>query len=72
MRTVSRKNVTVINFVQSRVRSVFRAPTRIFKILAIPSILAHGKSYEHCFMKKCDDHKLYARSSFEWFFMQSR
>ncbi|RWW61867.1 hypothetical protein BHE74_00031047, partial [Ensete ventricosum] len=43
-------------------RSVFRAPSRKFKILAIPNILAHGKSYEHGFMKKCDGHKLCAMS----------
>ncbi|RWW61837.1 hypothetical protein BHE74_00031082, partial [Ensete ventricosum] len=54
-------------------RSVFRAPTRKFKILAIPIVLAHGKSYEHGFMKKYDGHKLYgksrAKSSFDQFFM---
>ncbi|RRT32490.1 hypothetical protein B296_00038287 [Ensete ventricosum] len=55
---VSRKNAMVINFreVVSRVefRSVFRAPSRIFKILANPNVLAHdhGKSYEHDFAKK--------------------
>ncbi|RWV78522.1 hypothetical protein GW17_00060509, partial [Ensete ventricosum] len=50
-------------------RSVFRAPSRKFKILAIPNILAHGKSYEHGFMKKCDGHKLCAMSRFDRFFM---
>ncbi|RWV77902.1 hypothetical protein GW17_00061210 [Ensete ventricosum] len=53
MNTVSRKNAMVINFreVSSRdeFRSVFHAPSRKFKILAIPDILAHGKSYEHGF-----------------------
>ncbi|RRT68161.1 hypothetical protein B296_00009984 [Ensete ventricosum] len=32
-------------------RSVFRAPSRKFKLLAIPYVLAHGKSYEHGFRK---------------------
>ncbi|RRT32470.1 hypothetical protein B296_00054070, partial [Ensete ventricosum] len=44
-------------------RSVFRALPRKFKILAILDILAHGKSYEHGFMKKCDGHKLCTKSS---------
>ncbi|RRT85904.1 hypothetical protein B296_00003770, partial [Ensete ventricosum] len=34
-------------------RSVFRAPSRKFKLLAIRNVLAHGKPYEHRFMKKC-------------------
>ncbi|RRT44968.1 hypothetical protein B296_00039017 [Ensete ventricosum] len=95
--TVLRKNVMVINFVQSHVsisfsctvletqntghsqhisqwkviqaqfyektrwsetlgnvmfRSVFRALSQKFKILAIPNILADGRSYEHGFVKK--------------------
>ncbi|RZR92006.1 hypothetical protein BHM03_00020263 [Ensete ventricosum] len=54
-------------------RSVFLAPSRKFKILAIPNVLAHGKSYEHGFAKKHDDHKLYgksrAESSFDRFFV---
>ncbi|RWW73479.1 hypothetical protein BHE74_00018643 [Ensete ventricosum] len=33
-------------------RSIFRAPFQNFKILAIPNLLAHGNSYERCFMKK--------------------
>ncbi|RRT48871.1 hypothetical protein B296_00050071, partial [Ensete ventricosum] len=53
-------------------RSVFHTPSQKFKILAIPNILAHGKTYEHNFMKKCDDHKLCAtsraKSSFDRFF----
>ncbi|RZS19809.1 hypothetical protein BHM03_00052249 [Ensete ventricosum] len=50
-------------------RSVFRAPSRKFKILAIPDVwLAHGKSYEHGFMKKCDDYKLCTKSRSEWSF----
>ncbi|RWW35631.1 hypothetical protein BHE74_00059413, partial [Ensete ventricosum] len=35
-------------------RSIFRTPSKKFKILAIPDALAHRKSYEHGFMKKCD------------------
>ncbi|RWW65077.1 hypothetical protein BHE74_00027637 [Ensete ventricosum] len=42
------------------IRSVFRAPSQKFKILAIPDVLAHGKSYEHSFTKKRDGH--FARS----------
>ncbi|RWW83734.1 hypothetical protein BHE74_00007746 [Ensete ventricosum] len=49
-------------------RSVFRASSRKFKLLVIPNVLALGKSYEHGFMKKHTDHKLYiesrAKSSF--------
>ncbi|RZS19547.1 hypothetical protein BHM03_00051952 [Ensete ventricosum] len=54
-------------------RSVFRAPSQKFKILAIPDVLAQGKSYELGFAKKCDGHKLCAKSraelSFDPFFM---
>ncbi|RZR91924.1 hypothetical protein BHM03_00020118 [Ensete ventricosum] len=32
--------------------SIFRTPSQNFKILVIPNILAHGKSYEHGFAKK--------------------
>ncbi|RWW66819.1 hypothetical protein BHE74_00025793, partial [Ensete ventricosum] len=49
-------------------RSVFRAPSRNFKILAIPNVLTLGKSYEHGFTKKRDDPKLCANSSFIRFF----
>ncbi|RWW58536.1 hypothetical protein BHE74_00034611 [Ensete ventricosum] len=67
----------VINFfeVASRVefRSIFCAPSRKFKILVIPVLLAHGKSYKHSFMKKCDGHKLCTNSrnesSFDRFFL---
>ncbi|RZS16904.1 hypothetical protein BHM03_00048971, partial [Ensete ventricosum] len=56
-------------------RSVFLAPSRNFKILAIPNVFAHGKSYEHGFAKKCDGHKLCAKSraksSFDRFFMHA-
>ncbi|RWW69711.1 hypothetical protein BHE74_00022677, partial [Ensete ventricosum] len=54
-------------------RLVFRAPSRKFKILALPDVLAHGKSYEHSLMKKCKGHKLCvksrAKSSFDRFFV---
>ncbi|RZS15333.1 hypothetical protein BHM03_00047147, partial [Ensete ventricosum] len=52
---------------------VFHAPSRKFKIRAIPNVLAHGKSYELGFVKKYDGHKLramsHAKSSFDRFFM---
>ncbi|RZS16106.1 hypothetical protein BHM03_00048060 [Ensete ventricosum] len=41
-------------------RSVFCAPSRKFKILVFPILLAHGKSYKHAFAKKYDGHKLCA------------
>ncbi|RZS27489.1 hypothetical protein BHM03_00060967 [Ensete ventricosum] len=50
-------------------RLVLRAPSRKFKILAIHNVLAHGKSYEHGFMKKHDGHKLCAELSFDRFFV---
>ncbi|RZS19456.1 hypothetical protein BHM03_00051853 [Ensete ventricosum] len=54
-------------------RSVFCAPSRKFKILVIPVLLAHGKSYKHGFVKKYDGHKLCsksrAESSLDWFFV---
>ncbi|RRT37106.1 hypothetical protein B296_00049986 [Ensete ventricosum] len=60
---VSGKNATVINFAQgSRVSIDFSCPSQKFKVLAIPNVLAHGKSYEHGFVKKCDGHKLCAKS----------
>ncbi|RWV86151.1 hypothetical protein BHE74_00048001 [Ensete ventricosum] len=49
-------------------RSVFCAPSRNFKILAIPNALAYEKSYEHGFVKKRDGYKLCAKSSFDQFF----
>ncbi|RRT31676.1 hypothetical protein B296_00054676 [Ensete ventricosum] len=65
--------MTVIYFVRitSRVefRSLFHAPSQKFKVLAIPEVLALGKSYEHGFMKKRDGHKLCAESSFDRFFV---
>ncbi|RRT71183.1 hypothetical protein B296_00033875, partial [Ensete ventricosum] len=54
-------------------RSIFYAPSRKFKILAIPNVLAHRKSYEHGFMKKHDNHtictKSRVKSSFDRFFV---
>ncbi|RRT31719.1 hypothetical protein B296_00053124 [Ensete ventricosum] len=54
-------------------RSVFRALSRKFKILAINDVLVHGKSYELGFTKKRDGHKLCAEitceSSFDRFFV---
>ncbi|RZS24013.1 hypothetical protein BHM03_00057031, partial [Ensete ventricosum] len=47
-------------------QSVFGAPSQKLKILAIPDLLAHGKSYEHGFAKKRDGHKLCAKSCSEW------
>ncbi|RWV77055.1 hypothetical protein GW17_00062172, partial [Ensete ventricosum] len=41
-------------------RSVFCAPSRKFKIQAIPDVLAYGESYEHGFTKKLDGHILCA------------
>ncbi|RWW77125.1 hypothetical protein BHE74_00014739, partial [Ensete ventricosum] len=48
-------------------RSVFCAPSRNFKILVIPNVLAPGKSYEHGFAKKRNSHKLREKSSFDQF-----
>ncbi|RRT73072.1 hypothetical protein B296_00020368, partial [Ensete ventricosum] len=60
-------------YAKSRTKSIFCAPSRKFKILAIPNILAYEKSYEHIFVKKPDGHKLCAKSraksSFDRFFM---
>ncbi|RWV86449.1 hypothetical protein GW17_00051657 [Ensete ventricosum] len=49
-------------------RSIFRAPSQNFKILAISNILAHGTSYDHSFMKKCNGYKLCVKSCFDHFF----
>ncbi|RZS27526.1 hypothetical protein BHM03_00061021 [Ensete ventricosum] len=71
--TLSQKNTTVINFTRNRARvefrSVFRAPSRKFKILALHDVLAQGKLYEHGFTKKRNGHKLYAELSFDRFFV---
>ncbi|RRT31833.1 hypothetical protein B296_00051509 [Ensete ventricosum] len=74
---ISQKNSTVIYLREVvrivKFRSVFYAPSQTFKILAIPDMLAHGKSYEHGFTKKRDGHKLCAKShadsSFDRFFV---
>ncbi|RWW51768.1 hypothetical protein BHE74_00041860, partial [Ensete ventricosum] len=54
-------------------RSVFRAPSQKFKILANHNVLAHGKSYKHGFVKKGNGDKLCAKScaksSFDRFFV---
>ncbi|RRT43884.1 hypothetical protein B296_00037886 [Ensete ventricosum] len=54
-------------------RSFFHAPSQKFKIQTITNVLAHGKSYKHDFVKKCDGHKLRAKSraksSFNQFFV---
>ncbi|RZS23204.1 hypothetical protein BHM03_00056088 [Ensete ventricosum] len=54
-------------------RSVFCAPSQKFKILSIPDVLAHGKSYKHGLTKKRNGHKLCAKSraksSFDRFFV---
>ncbi|RRT75005.1 hypothetical protein B296_00014658 [Ensete ventricosum] len=50
-------------------RSIFHAPSRNFKIQAIPNVLAHGNLYEHGFTKKYDGHKLCAKSCFDRFFV---
>ncbi|RWW39041.1 hypothetical protein BHE74_00055670, partial [Ensete ventricosum] len=49
-------------------RSIFRTPCQNFKILAVLNVLAHGKSYEHGFAKKCDGHQHCTKSSFDRFF----
>ncbi|RZS04916.1 hypothetical protein BHM03_00035325, partial [Ensete ventricosum] len=68
-----RRKSTVINFARVEFRSIFCSPSQKFKILAIPDVLAHGKSYEHGFTKKCNGHKLCAKSrvesSFDRFFV---
>ncbi|RZS17561.1 hypothetical protein BHM03_00049707 [Ensete ventricosum] len=54
-------------------RSVFHAPSRKFKIQAIPDVLARGKPYEYGVAIKRDGHKLCAVSraetSFNRFFV---
>ncbi|RWW45532.1 hypothetical protein BHE74_00048621, partial [Ensete ventricosum] len=49
-------------------RSVFCAPSRKFKILAIPNVLALGNSDEHGFIEKRDGHNLCAKRSLDRFF----
>ncbi|RRT38652.1 hypothetical protein B296_00052109, partial [Ensete ventricosum] len=50
-------------------RSVFCSQSRNFKIVAIPNVIAHGKSYEHNFMKKYNGHKFYVKFRFDQFLM---
>ncbi|RRT39690.1 hypothetical protein B296_00044694 [Ensete ventricosum] len=54
-------------------RSIFCATFGKFKILVIPNVLAHRKSYEHGFVKKYVGHKvcakLHVNSSFNRFFL---
>ncbi|RWW06181.1 hypothetical protein GW17_00030499 [Ensete ventricosum] len=50
-------------------RSCFRAPSRKFKILVFPVLLANGKSYKQAFEKKYDGHKLCPEPSFDRFFV---
>ncbi|RZS19875.1 hypothetical protein BHM03_00052333, partial [Ensete ventricosum] len=54
-------------------RSIFSAPSRKFKILATPDVLANKKPYEHGFAKKCNGHKHCAKSraqsNFDRFFV---
>ncbi|RZS24508.1 hypothetical protein BHM03_00057586, partial [Ensete ventricosum] len=61
------------HYAKVEIRSVFRAPSRKFKILVFPVLLAHGKSYKLAFAKKYDGQKLCAKSraesSFDRFFM---
>ncbi|RZS25476.1 hypothetical protein BHM03_00058678 [Ensete ventricosum] len=38
--------------------SIFCVPSQKFKILAIPDVLAHGKSYEYGFTIKHDGYKI--------------
>ncbi|RWV86089.1 hypothetical protein BHE74_00048101, partial [Ensete ventricosum] len=48
---------------------IFHTPSRNFKILAIRSILAYKKWYEHGFTKKHNSPKLYKKSRFDRFFV---
>ncbi|RRT31887.1 hypothetical protein B296_00058056, partial [Ensete ventricosum] len=54
-------------------RSVFHTKSQKFKILVIPVLLVHGKSYKHGFTKKYDGRKLCLKSrvesSFDRFFV---
>ncbi|RWW17927.1 hypothetical protein GW17_00018124 [Ensete ventricosum] len=67
------KNSDGRHYTKSRAKSVFRAPSHNFKILAIPNVLALGKSYEQGFAKKFCGHKLRvmsrAESSFDRFYV---
>ncbi|RRT59936.1 hypothetical protein B296_00043543, partial [Ensete ventricosum] len=50
-------------------QSIFSAPFQNFKILAIPNVFAHRKSYEYGFTKKYDGNKLWAKSNLDRFFV---
>ncbi|RZS11306.1 hypothetical protein BHM03_00042625 [Ensete ventricosum] len=79
---VSQKNVTVKTLRESRVSIGFSctvseiqntAYKKKFRILVIPVLLAHEKSYKHGFTKKYDGRKFCAKSraesSFDLFFV---
>ncbi|RWW45534.1 hypothetical protein BHE74_00048619 [Ensete ventricosum] len=59
---VSLKNETIMNFAQSHAQSQvsngFSGTISEIQNTGIPNVLAHGKSYEHGFLKKCDGHKV--------------
>ncbi|RWV90836.1 hypothetical protein GW17_00046933 [Ensete ventricosum] len=56
-------------WVESRFNQIFAHQLENSKILAIPSVLVHGRSYEYGFMKKYDGLKLYAKWRFDRYFM---
>ncbi|RZS25892.1 hypothetical protein BHM03_00059165 [Ensete ventricosum] len=66
--TLSQKNTTVINFARSRARvefrSVFRAPSRKFKILAIHDVLAHESSFDRFFVHRLGNSKYWSFPSY--------
>ncbi|RRT31173.1 hypothetical protein B296_00059065 [Ensete ventricosum] len=55
----------VITLRRVEIRSIFRAPSRKFKIMVFPVLLAHGKSYKLAFAKKYDGQKHCAKSRAE-------
>ncbi|RWW82067.1 hypothetical protein BHE74_00009483 [Ensete ventricosum] len=57
------------HFAHEDFRSVFHAPSQKFKILTIPNVLGHGKSYEHSLAKKRYGHKLCTKLTFNQFFV---
>ncbi|RRT56181.1 hypothetical protein B296_00014247, partial [Ensete ventricosum] len=62
-------NTTVIKFAKVEAQLVLYASSQKFKILTIPNVLGHGKSYEHSFMKKYDGYKLCMKLRFDRVFM---
>ena len=60
--------MTVINFAKNRISIVFRTPSRKFKILTIPNILALWMLYKLGYATKFDGYKVYAESRFDQFF----